>query len=163
MQKTGGWEANKNEYRTILSDIYFSPEYWPILLQKSIEYSIKQFFSFEIQVDPPHRKGSPPFEQINWRFHDSKREYMISKQHNGKLCLGAVNTIQNFVTMSSIFALFALTLYPLRIAKELKWILVLCLIYGILNSVFCSNLSTIDPRFQNRWIWLLTLFTIIAG
>jgi len=165
LYKTGGWVENRNEYNRILSEIYSTPKYWPILAQKTIEYSVKQFFTFDISEYAPQLYGSAPFGQIDWRFHDSVREYLSSKQNNNKLDVQLTNSIQVFVMFFSLIIAFAMIYYSYftsQLSLEFKWVLIILLVYGILNSVVCSNLSTVDPRFQNRWIWILPVIVIIG-
>lgn len=160
IQKTGGWKANREEYNKIILDIVTTPKYVVLLSQKALEYSFKQFFSFNIEVPSPHLEGSPPFGQIRWRFKDSLREYISSLQSAGKWDTHFLNFLQNILIMLSLVFLLLVMLTPSlfkRLSPELRWLLVLVLLHNVLNSFVCSNLSTVDARFQNRIIWLLPL------
>jgi hypothetical protein len=164
LYKTGGWDANKVEYKQIVRDVYTSPRYWPLLTQKSIEYSVKQFFNFETPGSSPYLSGSAPFGQIDWHFHHSMREYLSSKQNANELNTKTLNLVETFVILFSLIIIFAYAFYPTSTPKNetLKWMILVVLVYGILNSGVCANLATIDARFQNRWIWILPILAIVA-
>ena len=164
VQKTGGWQANKKEYQTIIEDVITTPKYFVQLLRKAIEYSFKQFFTFKVTISPPQLSSSPPFSQISWHFKDTVIEYMSSLQNGSKLNVDFLNALQQIVILVSIVILFVIILSKSLFAKlsfELKWLLVILLIHNLINSVVCSNFSTIDDRFQNRIVWLFPFCTII--
>lgn len=164
--KTGGWLGTRKEYNAMISDILSNPKYWPLLIQKTIEYTAKQWFTFETTVSTTHDKHNTPYGQIHWRFHDSVHEYVSSKQLNNNLDLSRLNAIENGLVLFSLVFLFAVSLYPalhLNLPTELRWTIVILLFYSILSALICSNLSTIVPRYQNRWIWLAPMYAIICG
>lgn len=165
LYKTGGWHENKLEYKQMLREIYTTPKYWPLLTQKSIEYTVKQFFTFETSGYSPYLSGSAPFGQIDWRFHDSTREYLSSKQNANELNTKTLNQLEIVVILFSLLIIFAYAYYPTNTPKNqtLKWLIFVVLLYGILNSGVCANLATIDARFQNRWIWMMPVLAIIAA
>lgn len=165
LQKTGGWKANAEEYNEIIFDIVTTPKYSMLLSQKAVEYSFKQFFSFNIEVPSPQLEGSPPYGQIRWRFKDSVREYISSLQSAGKWDTHFLNFIQNILIILSLVFLSVVILTPSlfkRLSPELRWLLVLVLLHNILNSFVCSNLSTVDTRFQSRIVWLLPLCVFVV-
>ena len=164
LYKTGGWLENKVEYKQMLSEIYTTPKYWPALTQKSIEYTVKQFFTFETARSVPYLAGSAPFGQIEWRFRDSTREYLSSKQSANELNTKTLNQLEMFVILISLLILFVYAYYPFNGPKDetLKWMILVVLVYGILNAGVCANLATIDARFQNRWIWFVPILAIIV-
>lgn len=165
LQKTGGWEANRKEYNFIIRDILTTPKYVILLSQKSVEYTLKQFFTFEIVVPAPQLHSSAPYDQINWRFKGSMREYISSRQSAAAWNLTLINFIQTILVIGSFIFLMTMILIPSALDKfgaELKWMVLLVLTYSFINSFVCSNLSTIDSRFQNRIVWLMPLCSIIC-
>jgi hypothetical protein len=158
IQKTGGWKANKKEYNEIIQDIITTPKYISLLSIKAFEYSMKQFFSFNITISPPQLNNSPPLAQINWRFSDNYREYISSLQNSSKWNLDLQNFVQYYVIIISlVFLLLVIFIRSFfhKLSIELRGLIVLVLLHNVLNSIICSNLSTIDSRFQSRLIWLL--------
>jgi hypothetical protein len=165
LKKTGGWEVNRQEYQRIIGEILSTPEYQVWLFRKGIEYSFKQFFTFRVTVAPPQLERSPPFGQIKWRFKDTYREYISSSQNRNELDLRFVNNLQTIVILVSLtffFIVFSVIFFRKYLSIELKYSVVLMFSGILLNAILCSNLSTIDPRYECRVIWLLPLFTIIA-
>ena len=165
LYKTGGWEANREEFNTLILDIHTSPRYWPLLLQKTVEYTFKQFFSFETNVHPPLLEHTAPMGQINWRFHDSVREYIASRQSNAAMSTDWINAAEMIVILLS-FVLIAMVILIKEVAKlfdpRLVYIYTILIIYGLVNSAVCANLSTVVSRYQNRWIWLLPIFALLG-
>jgi len=164
LYKTGGWEANKDEYNRILGGIILTPKYFVLLAQKAVEYSFKQYFTFGISVCGPQLGGSAPDGQIAWRFNDTLGEYHASLQNLAKLEFGITNTIQEFVVLFSLVFLLFILLNKSRFRKldpRIQWILVIVFTHSIISAVLCSNLATVDPRFQNRIIWMLPLLSFI--
>jgi hypothetical protein len=165
LYKTGGWENNKTEYKTIILDILSTPKYWPQLINKTLTSSVHQFFSFKTTIDAPHLKGSDPYGQIHWRYNSTLNTYLSSKQNTGELNLSTHNTIQAIVIFISLILLIIVLILPFTRAKlssELKWSILLILFHIIISAIVSSNLSTVHPRFQNRIIWLLPVLAIIV-
>jgi len=162
---TGGWEANKTEYNKIINDIYLSPGYWPLVLQKTIEFSFRQYFMFRTSVEVAHMKGSAPYGQIEWRYSDSLYDYKMSRQNTTKYNLDLHNSIQGLIILFSMVCLFFIVIHrPLlkSLSPELKWLIIIILLHGIISSIVCSNLSTVHPRFHNRIVWLLPLVVVVV-
>lgn len=165
LHKTGGWKTTKEEYNKIIADVYSSPRYWPLIIQKGIEYTFKQFFSFDIGDPKPHLEGSAPYGQIHWRFHDSLREYKNSKQNKSLLSVSAFDFIQLWIiliSMLSLFILISFSNFKKLIPLELRWMIITVFIYSLANAAICSNLSTVDPRYQNRLVWLFPILVIFS-
>lgn len=165
LQKTGGWTANKSEYSFIIKEILTTPKYLILLFHKSIEYTLKQFFTFNVSISGPQLKPSPPYDQISWRFEDTKMEYLSSLQNQSKLNVDFVNILEQIFVMLSIVFLIVTLITPTlsdKLEHNLKWTIILIMIYDFLNSFVCANLSTVDERFQNRLIWLFPMLAIIV-
>jgi hypothetical protein len=163
LQKTGGWEANRTEYKAIIKDLLSKDQYFWMVFRKGIEYSFKQFFTFQTTVSPSQMEGSAPYGQVQWRLPDTRREYIAALQQSNKLKLGFVNAAEQVVILCSMVFLFVTVLTPAlrnRLSAHVRWMTVLLLIYSISSAIMCSNLSTVHPRFLNRIVWL---FPFCAG
>ncbi len=164
LQKTGGWKANENEYTLIIKDVFSTPKYLVILSQKSIEYFFKQFFAFNIVIAPPQLEHSAPFGQISWHFKNTLFEYRSSLQNSSHLNVTFLNTIQPLIVLSSFVFLITILLdrsLSSKLNKRLKWAVIFVMLFDLLSCFVCSNLSTVDSRFQNRIAWLFPLFSLI--
>lgn len=148
----GGWIETRDEYNEIISDIVTSPSNWSILARKSVEYGVKQFFSFYTTLAPGQLAGTPPFNHISQRFPDARREYISSKQNQNKLNLSTINVLEEWVVLLSLGFLAIILLYAekLGISSDLKWVIVTVLLFSIIGSFVSANLSTVEPRYQNR-------------
>jgi hypothetical protein len=163
LQKTGGWEANRKEYKEIIKDVIGQKKYFWMLFRKGIEYSFKQFFTFQTSISPKMAEGSGPYGEVKWHFEDTKREYLSSLQNNNKLDLRFVNGCELIVIFLSIVFLLTIGVSPAltrSLTPATRWTVFLVLLYSMCSSVMCSNLSTVHPRFQNRIVWL---FPLCAG
>jgi hypothetical protein len=163
--KTGGWEANRNEYGKIIKEILSKRKYQFMLFHKTIEYSLKQLFTFQITVSAPQLDNSAPFGQIMWRFGDTYREYVSSRQNRNVLDVRFINDLQQPVILISfafLFVVFSVPVLRKFLNVELKYAVVLIASCILVNVVVCANLSTVDPRFSCRVVWLLPLCTIIT-
>jgi hypothetical protein len=166
LAKTGGWKANRKEYNSIIRDIMTTDRYFWRVASKGVEYSVKQFFTFQTTVSPSQMSGSAPYDQIQWRLPDTTREYVSSLQNSNKLDLRFVNTAELPIIMISMLILFCFVLSPALFSTLLsteKWLICLVLAYTVGSAVICSNLSTIHARFQNRIVWLLPVLVVIIG
>jgi hypothetical protein len=163
--KTGGWEGSKTEYNKIIYDVLTTPKYFILFIQKAIEYSFKQYFVFTTSAFPSQLQGSSPYGQITWRFKNSEREYVSSLQSGAKLDVGFNNKIQECLVIISMAFLFFILINPSLYSKlnaNLKWLIAIVIIHGIISCIVCANMSTVDSRFQNRIVWMLPLCTIIV-
>jgi hypothetical protein len=164
LQKTGGWEANRLEYKAIIKDIVSDDTFFWMLVRKGFEYTFKQFFTFQTTVSPSQMEGSAPFGQVKWRMPDTHREYISALQQSNKLDLRFVNFTELPLILISVLVLCIIILTPRYFSQlnpELKWLSMLLLLYSLVSSALCSNLSTVHPRFQNRIIWLIPLCLMI--
>ena len=160
--KTGGWEANRNEYNTILKDMLFSKEYGFTILKKTTFDAVKQLYTFDAYVDPPLLKGSPPYGQIKWRFDNELNRYETSSQNQGTFHLTYLNALQRVViVISSGILLFGL-FFKRKIASSiLNKVIYTFIVFMLVNAFIASFFATVDARYQMRLIWLLPLFAVL--
>jgi len=117
--------------------------------------TFKQFFTWDVSIDGPNLENSAPFGPISTGFKDSTREYLSSKQNNDEFRLHLLNFVQNILIVISLIVLYVIVSFKFfrgLIDQRLIWIILIVLAYGVINSFICANLSTVNPRFQNRWI-----------
>lgn len=164
VKKTGGWAANKEEYNAIIADILTEPEYLARLSAKAVEYTFRQFFTFNAEVSPPQLEGSQVFVQVGWRFNQTKEAYTASVQNTKGWNLTWLNRLQKGVVFLSLGIILVFLLNK-KLSKfsdiKLKRCICFCLLFMLVSCFVCSNLSTIDARFQSRLIWLLPFFATL--
>jgi hypothetical protein len=160
LYKTGGWEENREEYRAIIKDIFLTPKYLKTFLVKSVESSFQQFFNYETGDTPVLGIDSPPFYPITSYMKGQEKEYISSRQCNGRLDYAFLNNYQHYLFAASL--LLTLLLLFTRIPLETKLLLGYILIALYLNALACGALSGVSPRYQSRVIFLLPLPILIA-
>lgn len=160
----GGWIETRDEYNEIISDLITSPANWPILIRKGVEYGVKQFFSFNTTLAPPQLGGTSAFAHVSQRFPDAVREYISSKQNQNKLSLATINVLEEWTILLSLGFLVVILLYSEQfgITTELKWVIITVLLFSIIGSFVSANLSTVEPRYQNRIVWIFPVLAIMS-
>jgi hypothetical protein len=154
IDKTGGWEANQKEYSEIVADIISTPKYAMLLVYKSITYTFKQFFNYDI-VDvgkPSVRVNNAVGAYIPGEF----QMYTKAKQSKGSLSLSFVNFIQNVIVNFCLFLYLTILLYK-RISLKYRFFIFFILVELLINAWICSTFSGVFPRYQIRVMWLLPL------
>ncbi|HXB40855.1 MAG TPA: hypothetical protein VNZ49_09960 [Bacteroidia bacterium] len=160
LYKTGGWEANKEEYSTIICDIVSSPVLLKELCTAGIKGSMKQFFTYKVSIAPPQLENTAPYEQVIWRFEKESISYFSSRQNKNGINTDVANGMQSFfIPVCMWTSLLVLLIYR---KYALGWAAGILFIYSICNAVICANFSTIDDRYQGRLIWMFMLVTVIA-
>lgn len=161
LHKTGGWENSKEEYNRLLFDFYTSPKYWPDIILKGGISTLIQCFTFETTLHAPLKQGSAPYGEISWHYKESEREYLSSKQNNNKLNFDFLHMVESPVILVSSLIIFLGMFYYSSEYPELNTISLIILIYGVINAFICANVSTVDPRFTNKWIWILPMLALL--
>jgi hypothetical protein len=138
-------------------DIVSNTKYWPLLIGKSIEYTLIQFFSFDVTVE----KSAAVLQsvaQLRWRFPMSFRDYVDSLQNRNETDLKLVNAIQYLVILSSFVlcsCFLVIRKYRLMLPDGAAVFIFLVIFFLLANAAICANLSTCLSRYQCRVIWLL--------
>lgn len=160
----GGWLATSEEYNQVISDLALSPSYWPVLIQKSLEYGVKQFFSFKTTLSPPQLAGTPPYDHISQRFPNTKREYISSLQNQEKLSVSTINILEEWVVIISLGFLLVVLIYSekIGISTDLKWFILSVILFSVIGSFVSANLSTVEPRYQNRIVWIFPFLSLLC-
>lgn len=153
LYKTGGWEANKEEYNNIIWDIATTPKYLKKICIRSAESTLKLFFNFEHEFVTPQNHESPAYLAMVKHLNLYSREYMGSKVMNNSYNEKIFSTIQYVFLF--IFLFYYLT--QINTNKYLTQLLLLVLVILAVNAFICGTFSDIVPRYQSRVIWLFFL------
>jgi hypothetical protein len=160
LYQTGGWEANKEEYRAIFRDLFTTPKYVKIFLVRSLESSFTQFFNFETGDTPVLGMNSAPYGAITGFMRGQEMQYLSSRQSKGRLDFTFLNNLQNLLIALSLFLSFILLIF--KLPRERKLLLIYILVALFLNAAICGTFSGISPRYQSRVVWLLPLPVFLA-
>ena len=120
------------------------------------------------QPNAVYGEGSPPLTQINQNFKTYDRAYFSTMQITKSLDdnLNFTKIIQRILVFFSLGVIICVVFIPSifnTLTSPLKWMSVIILVLSYLNAAICSNLATIDNRFQDRIIWLIPLVVIIIS
>ncbi|MFH0865561.1 MAG: hypothetical protein V1904_05175 [Bacteroidota bacterium] len=157
---TGGWDANKDEYNSIIRDVLSKPKYLKVFAEKSVEYAFIQLFHFDMGDTPACKEDSPPYGQVNWRYNNRVREYVSSLQFNEKLNFSTQNFLQRIIIFLSVFLLIYLYIKQ-KLSQTHRRILLILIFFFIIHAFVCSTFSGICDRFQSRIIWILPFILIL--
>lgn len=163
LYKSGGWEKNEKDFNEINNGIMSTPKYWPLLIQKTTTYTTKQFFRFDTRLQKVEVNNAP-HAQIREFFPKSDREFLSSKQLKGEMNLFMLNRVEGVVIFFCMVVCALVLILDKRfklLHQGLKALISMSLVFGVVNSLVCANLSIVDDRFQNRWVWFLVVLTIL--
>jgi len=161
--KTGGWGNSKEEYNEILSRIFSDPYYLSLFAYKGIISSLKQLFTFEIEVRRIQKSeiDTRTIKLIHDNFKHEEKKFKSSLQFRD-LNLDLINRSYYILCAISfsIIILFFLSHRP-TIDSNL-WFLVLILFAGVIsNAAINGTFSNVVPRYQARINWVLVLLALI--
>lgn len=160
---TGGRDANKEEYNRLIKDMLLTPKYLKMFIQKSIQFTLKQLFSFHTGDTPPQTEGSSPHAAIKNLFPDELLEYEMTHQQRNWLDWTLLNYTQNWFILLSTLALFLLLLSPnLQLPANYRQLTALLFLFLLANAFVCGTLSDTTARFQSRIIWLIPFVAAIG-
>ncbi len=164
--KMGGWDATKDDYNKIIFDIITTPKYAKDVALQSIEYSLIQYFNFDIFDYTPMVDKSAPLTQVSHCFPEYIRAYDSSRQSGNHFSFSATSEIQRILVLISLAFLicivFTSALFS-RVDTRLKWLVIIILVCSYLNALICSTFSGVDTRFQDRIIWLIPFAAILVA
>jgi hypothetical protein len=166
VQKEGGWAANKEEYNTIIADIFSRPKYYPFLAYKSVEATARQLVLTQIDGNyilpwAIFDDGTAPFEAIEQYFPHELNEFKNSKQNIKTFNIPFYDNL--FFMVLIITIIFCLLFYQ-RIYPENKFlgsVLVIFIVLIVFNAFATAILSSVNARFNARVIWLIPFFSLI--
>lgn len=164
LQKTGGWEANKKEYNAIIGDMFSNPKYWPIIAYKSIEATARQLALFnidEVYTLPwtVFDESSIVYEMVARYFPHEANQLKPSRINAKALNIPFYNGLFSLVIVLSSMA--ALLLLKGQYKREYINVIGFIAVFVLLNALITACLSSVNPRFNSRIIWLIPFINIV--
>lgn len=163
--KAGGVDAVRQEYNTIIKDIISRPKYWPFLAYKSIEATLRQVISLNIDEaeELPWNKFDsehPVYKCIEKYFPHEINEFIVSKQYYKTLEISFYDHVFVVVfLLSSIISLFCLS------RDENAWmrnVYMFAILFIVLNAFVTASVANVSTRLNSRDIWLLPMVNFIS-
>jgi hypothetical protein len=156
LYQNGGWEGNRDEFNAIIRDIFTTPKYWPRLIARETEATVKQFFTFETGDTGWQSDESSCVTAMRHHWPESVKEFFQSRQQTKKLDWTILNMFQSYLMAFLFFCSMAAYFIP-GLNPKYKLYLTYFLIALLVNAFVCGAISTVLDRYQSRVIWLLTL------
>lgn len=156
---TGGWEANRDEYRRLIGDFLTTPKYLHKFCVKTLETAVQQFFCYEGKIVFKEADGGAPVDAMNRLWPEQLPAIRASLQYYDRWDYQPQDRIQRFMVLGGFLFCFWCLLY--NTASPVQIQLAGFLLVGLLaNALICGGVSMIDPRFQSRVIWLVPMFAM---
>ena len=167
VNKTGGWEANKDEYNQIIGDIFSNPAYLKSFAIQTVNGAVCQLGRFDAEFPKAMLNGSPPYEAIRQKFPFERYTYSISRQNHSPQYLDTArrNARQQFFFFLSLMVgvlLAASGIWRKKVPVRVRQLYGFVAATLVVNAFVCSAFSTLLSRYQGRMIWLLFLVSIVA-
>jgi len=154
LYKTGGWEANREEYVKILRDIHTTPRYLFRIVTRDLESAFNQFFNFETGPPKIHGEKTPPHANIHWRFPEHMGDYAAARQSKGTLDVSMLNHAEILVVAISLLLMLIMMLTDIPFSWKFFLAFILA---GLVLNALINGMVYVSPRYQSRVVWLLTL------
>jgi hypothetical protein len=154
LHQMGGWDSSASEYKAIIHDVFTTPRYSGMFVQKSVVSTLKQL----TRILPPENyvafnKESEPYKKVRDYFPHQSREFITSMQQAGALTAGSANFVYLlFFIVSSIWLLF---FYKEVFTTQLYFVYAVLLCFLLANAFITSTFATVTDRFQFRVFWVL--------
>ncbi len=171
LYKSGGWEATKPEYISILKDICTKPKLVYLIIKNTTVCVISQLFQNEYKIPEGvvfKENVCPPTYMINRFFPHEAKSYLYSRQAhnlwNQTLDFSIISVINYFVFIcSGIFLVCFYTFASIRALFNTGKIELLAyvLIAIVSNAIVTASLASVCYRFQSRISWLLPTMLLL--
>ena len=165
LNKAGGWDAVRDEYKLIIQDILTSPSYYPYLISDGIQSTLRQLTHIGhgdgLQVS---REGTTPYDRIRDFAPFELKKYMNSLQNRGQLNFTTLNERTYGAHLWALVALGLVLATPLRkrISPSIL-VIVVVLGLGIVSNAFVTGaLANVLDRLQGRVSWLLPFVALLV-
>lgn len=167
LNKTGGWNANREEYTTIIRHIATSPRYYPLLISETIQATLRQLTHIGHGDGlTAFRENTNPYWKVNEYAPYELKEYMSSLQNRSQLDFTSLNERTYGGHLLALLVLGGLLCGSWRAHLEATSVL-LVVVFGLgifSNALVTGALANVLDRLQGRVAWLLpwAAFLLVA-
>ncbi len=163
VSKTGGWEANREEYSTIIRDIASRPKYWPFLAYKSIEATSRQIVLSNIDESEElswlvYDKDNPVYKAVERYFPHEISEFAVVRQNQKTLNIPFYDDVYVVFLLITFVAVMLLTGKDTK--TEVGRVYLYLLLFLLLNAFVTATFANVSTRLNSRCIWLLPLVNV---
>jgi len=162
--KTGGWEANLEEYRAIMGDIVSKPKYWPAIACKSIGATLRQVVLTNIDESEElhwtkYEKDHPLYQALQQYFPHEINSFATSRQNWKTLNITFYDEVFVIVLLLSSFCCMLLLRGDIK--KKAGSVYFLLVLYLLVNAFATATFGNVLTRLNSRDIWLLPMVNIV--
>lgn len=164
LYRTGGWEANREEYNNILKDISTRPKYWVFLGYKSLEGTLRELSL--TGIDESYKlpwtvfdADTPPFKAIQKYIPHELNEFVTSRQNTKTLNIPFLDKI--YIVVLVLSSILVLLTWKIKNNGLWKGVFVILTLMIVLNAFVCANMANVLTRLNSRIIWLLPVFNTL--
>ena len=161
LYKIGGWQSTRPEFNDIINGIITSPAYLKLYLAASIKQVGEQTVTFNIgdgnQAFPP---GSNVEQRVSEYFPQEATRFNNSRQNKSYLMeiLAAPNKVFSIVIACSLLAFLYVFIKWKSLSKEMRLILLVCILGIFLNCLDCAAFGIVNGRYGCKMIWLIPFY-----
>ena len=150
---SGGWDAPHPEYRVILKDVFTTPKYLGIFVQRSVVGTMRQ----AMQVPAPELrvmdKETDTWRKINSCFADETGEFMTAYQNTDALSADPCNLVYYIFLVCS--TLWLIVHYRRVMTTDVVFVYGCALLFLVINAFVTATFGSVYARYQGRVAWLL--------
>jgi len=163
LNKTGGWNSHKNEYRKIIYESFKKPRFLLIHISDFLKTTVRQLIRTDVgKLLYSQKKHKNCLIPIKKYFHYEYPQFITSRQNKGKLQFEKINNRRFYILLLSIFiVLYVLSKHVNRRDKTLFFLSMVFITFLIVNAAFTGPIAGISKRYQGRIIWLLPFLAIL--
>ncbi len=151
---TGGWDSNKVDFNIMIHDVFTTPRYLKMFIEKSSIATMREMCQVQAPDNVTYQGNwaSVAWQRVGTFFSDELNEYTLSKQNTESISATNCNIVYYlFFILSTIWVLFL----PGLLSREIKFIYSCMLLFFFFNAFVTSTFSTVIYRFQYRVFWIL--------
>jgi hypothetical protein len=162
--KTGGWDANREEYRAIMGDMLSKPKYWPVMAYKSIGATLRQVVLCSIDESEElhwikYEKDHPLYQMLEKYFPYEINAFATSRQNWKILNIVFYDEVYVVVLLLSSFCCMLLLRGDMK--KQAGRVYFLLILYLLANAFATATFGNVLTRLNSRDIWLLPMTNMI--
>src|SRR5262249_38782705 len=149
--KIGRWDSSRQEYNEIIHDIFSTPKYLGMFVQKSVIGTLKEL----TLVNHPEKfrpGGNAPAWMIKASFEDEANEHNGSRQNTENLSASGFNSLYLLIFVAS---LIWIGYHPQVLKGRLPFLYAFIVAFLVVNAAIMSAFSAVLDRYQNRVFWVL--------
>ena len=160
--KTGGWDANKIEYKDILTSIITTPKHLFLLMYKSVIETGAELLQCDYGTDLIRYDEKSNIQQTIYKYygHEYNRSRW-SRQSILEIPFDGLNMwYYLFLIVSTVWVayLYSIQQIPNQLISAYVFVLVILLV----NAFVTANFANIGDRLNTRIFWLLPTLHILS-